>query len=58
MRSEVFEYSVGYCRPEGFEYDFKRAEIERVNASKRFSCNYEFGFLFSSVNVHTGLCHI
>jgi hypothetical protein len=43
MRSEVFEYSVGYCRPEGFEYDFKRAQIERVNASERFSCNYEFG---------------
>jgi hypothetical protein len=42
MRSEVFGYSIGYCRREGFECDFKRAQIESVNASERFGCTYEF----------------
>ncbi len=55
---EVLGYSIGYFRREGFECDFKRAQIESVNASERFGCTYEFCFLFSSVNVHTGLCHI
>jgi hypothetical protein len=32
--------------------------IESVNAWERFGCTYEFCFLFSSINVHTGLCHI
>ena len=58
MRSEVFGYSIGYCRREGFECDFKRAQTESVNTRRKGWVVLDFCFLLSSVNAHTSLCHI
>lgn len=58
MRSEVFGYLISCCRREGFECDFKRVQIESVNALGRLGCIYGFCFLFPSVNVYTGLFYI
>jgi hypothetical protein len=55
MRSEILGYSIGSCRREVIEGDFRCAQIESVNESERFGCTPEFCFLFSSVN---GRIHI